>query len=101
MILCIYVSSIKRLLNSTCCIMLLEATDTRSGHRGPVTKGQHKPNFTGAVWCMFYGQYLFLSQWCWLDDHQGRFRLHSGGGQVKVKKGKIPKFIILHKKEGI
>ena len=34
---------------------------------------------------MFYGQFSFPTQWCWLDDHQRRFRLIFGEGQVKVR----------------
>ena len=34
---------------------------------------------------MFYGYFLFPTQWYWLDDHQRRFRLLSGEGQVKIR----------------
>ena len=30
----------------------------------------HEINFDRAVWCMFYGQFSFTTQWNWLDDHQ-------------------------------
>ena len=34
---------------------------------------------------MFYGQFFSPTQWHWLDDHQRRFRLLSGEGQVKIR----------------
>ena len=76
----------------------------RSGHRGQITKGQHMKQILICLCvhacmsyaCMFMAKFSFPTQWNLLDDHQRRFRLLSGEGQVKirgqVKKGQILSF---------
>ena len=67
-------------------MFLIEITDIRSGHRGQVTKGQHmNPNSILPCDACFKANFSLPAQLHWLDDHQIRFRLLSGGVQVKTR----------------
>ena len=68
-------------------MLLKEVADIMSGHGDKVTKGQHmNPILLGPCDACFTAIFSFPTQRCWLDDHQGRFRLLSDGGQVKALK---------------
>ena len=85
-------------------MLLTKVTDTRSCHKGQVTKGQHmKPILLGPCDACLISNFSLSTQWCWLDNHRRRFRLLSGEGQVKVrsrtgKKRQVLKLIFLHEK---
>ena len=67
-------------------MLLIEVTDTWSGHRGQVTKGQHmNPILIGPRDACFMANFSFPTQWHWSNDYQRRFRLLSGEGQVDVR----------------
>ena len=75
-----------------CLIHMLpkEVIDARSVHRGQVTKGHNmNPTMLGSCDTCFMANFTFRIQWCGLDGHWGQFRLHSGGGQVKVRSKKV------------
>ena len=91
-------------------MLLIEVTDTRSGHRGQDTKGQHM-NPILLVTCDVCFMANFLIQlnsvgWTTIRDGLGYFlvevRSRSSQGQVKVKsrsgkRGQISKLIFMHK----
>ena len=44
-----------------------------------------KPILKGPGDACFMPNFSFPAQWNWLDNHQRRFRLNSGEGQVKIR----------------
>ena len=63
---------------------------TRSGRRDQITEGQHiNPILLGPGDAGFMANFSFpidCAGHCWLEDHQGRFRLLSGEDHVASKK---------------
>ena len=71
---------------------LLEITDnTTSGHRSGHQGSAHEPNFTRAVWCMFYGQFFISNSMVLVIRTSGTVYVTSWwrSGQRQVKKGQI------------